>query len=174
MTEKTIKELAEELGVSKTAINKKVSDENRKLWFSKIGNKFVINETGQNAIKSMFFNENENSNQQLVGEKTKTENHKNANQVPELEVLSLLEQQLNQKDMQLQEKDEQIKQMQKLLDHQQQLTLQANQQIEKLQEQLQLTYTEESSENKSTTLSEETESIEKQSKAEKKWWQFWQ
>ncbi|KOZ33864.1 hypothetical protein ACP65_28390, partial [Escherichia coli] len=126
------------------------------------------------AIKSMFFNENENSNQQLVGEKTKTENHKNANQVPELEVLSLLEQQLNQKDMQLQEKDEQIKQMQKLLDHQQQLTLQANQQIEKLQNQLQLTYTEESSENKSTTLSEETESIEKQSKAEKKWWQFWQ
>ncbi|MGL9784727.1 putative plasmid replication protein [Enterococcus faecium] len=122
----------------------------------------------------MFFNENENSNQQLVGEKTKTENHKNANQVPELEVLSLLEQQLNQKDMQLQEKDEQIKQMQKLLDQQQQLTLQANQQIEKLQEQLQLTYTEESSENKSTTLSEETESIEKQSKTEKKWWQFWQ
>ncbi len=56
MTEKTIKELAEELGVSKTAINKKVSDENRKLWFSKIGNKFVINETGQKAIKSMFFN----------------------------------------------------------------------------------------------------------------------
>ena len=174
MTEKTIKELAEELGVSKTAINKKVSDKNRKLWFSKIGNKFVINETGQKAIKSMFFNENENSNQQLVGEKTKTENHKNANQVPELEVLSLLEQQLNQKDMQLQEKDEQIKQMQKLLDQQQQLTLQANQQIEKLQEQLQLTYTEESSENKSTTLSEETESIEKQSKTEKKWWQFWQ
>ena len=174
MADKTIKELAEELGVSKTAINKKVSDENRKLWFSKIGNKFVINETGQKAIKSMFFNENENSNQQLVGEKTKTENHKNANQVPELEVLSLLEQQLNQKDMQLQEKDEQIKQMQKLLDQQQQLTLQANQQIEKLQEQLQLTYTEESSENKSTTLSEETESIEKQSKAEKKWWQFWQ
>ncbi|HCR2867166.1 DUF536 domain-containing protein [Enterococcus faecium] len=174
MTEKTIKELAEELGVSKTAINKKVSDENRKLWFSKIGNKFVINETGQKAIKSMFFNENENSNQQLVGEKTKTETHKNANQVPELEVLSLLEQQLNQKDMQLQEKDEQIKQMQKLLDPQQQLTLQANQQIEKLQEQLQLTYTEESSENKSTTLSEETESIEKQSKTEKKWWQFWQ
>lgn len=173
MTEKTIKELAEELGVSKTAINKKVSDENRKLWFSKIGNKFVINETGQKAIKSMFFNENENSNQQLVGEKTKTENHKNANQVPELEVLSLLEQQLNQKDMQLQEKDEQIKQMQKLLDQQQQLTLQANQQIEKLQEQLQLTYTEESSENKSTTLSEETESIEKHTKKKQKWWQLW-
>lgn len=81
----------------------------------------------------------------------------------------------------IEEKDRQIEKLQlaletqqKLLDQQQQLTLQANQQIEKLQEQLQLTYTEESSENKSTTLSEETESIEKQSKTEKKWWQFWQ
>ncbi|MHC0200905.1 DUF536 domain-containing protein, partial [Enterococcus faecium] len=106
--------------------------------------------------------------------KTKTENLKNANQVSELELVSLLNKQLDQKDKQLQEKDTQLKQMQKLLDQQQQLTLQANQQIEKLQEQLQLTYTEESSENKSTTLSEETESIEKQSKTEKKWWQFWQ
>lgn len=35
MADKTIKELAEELGVSKTAINKKVSDKNRKLWFAK-------------------------------------------------------------------------------------------------------------------------------------------
>ena len=172
MADKTIKELAEELGVSKTAINKKVSDENRKLWFSKIGNKFVINENGQKAIKSMFFNENENSNQQLVGEKTKTENHKNANQVPELEVLSLLEQQLNQKDMQLQEKDEQIKQMQKLLDQQQQLTLQANQQIEKLQEQLQLTYKEKTLENESTTVTEEIIN-DTPPPIEKKWWKLW-
>ncbi|WP_458326977.1 DUF536 domain-containing protein [Enterococcus faecium] len=88
MTEKTIKELAEELGVSKTAINKKVSDENRKLWFSKIGNKFVINETGQKAIKSMFFNENENSNQQLVGEKTKTENRKPQKRQPSSRIRS--------------------------------------------------------------------------------------
>ena len=51
---KTIKELADELGVSKTAINKKVTDRERKLWFSKIGNKFVINEDGQKSIKRMF------------------------------------------------------------------------------------------------------------------------
>ena len=55
MADKTIKELAEELGVSKTAINKKVSDKNRKLWFAKNGNKFVINETGQKAIKSILY-----------------------------------------------------------------------------------------------------------------------
>ena len=51
---KTIKELADELGVSKTAINKKVTDRERKLWFSKIGNKFVINEDVQKTIKRMF------------------------------------------------------------------------------------------------------------------------
>ncbi|PZG13362.1 DNA-binding protein, partial [Spongiactinospora gelatinilytica] len=47
---KTIRELAEELGISKTAINKKVSDSERKQWFSKKGNRFLVNETGQNAI----------------------------------------------------------------------------------------------------------------------------
>ena len=62
--------------------------------------------------------------------------------------------------------------MQKLLDQQQQL--QANQQIEKLQEQLQLAYTEETPEDESTTiLSEETESIEKHTKKKQKWWQLW-
>lgn len=84
MADKTIKELAEELGVSKTAINKKVSDKNRKLWFAKNGNKFVINETGQKAIKSMFLVDNANLNRKLVGEKSKTKNHKNTNQVSEL------------------------------------------------------------------------------------------
>ncbi|RSA20493.1 DUF536 domain-containing protein [Enterococcus faecium] len=63
--------------------------------------------------------------------------------------------------------------IQKLLDQQQQLTLQANQQIDKLQKRLQLVYTEETSENESTTLSEETESIEKQTKKKQKWWKLW-
>lgn len=108
MADKTIRELAEELGVSKTAINKKVSEENRKLWFAKIGNKFVINEIGQTAIKSMFLTENENLKQKPVVEKSKTENHKNANQVPDLELFSFLKKQLDQKDIQLREKDTQV------------------------------------------------------------------
>ncbi len=166
---KSIKELAEELGVSKTAINKKVSDENRKLWFAKIGNKFVINEAGQKAIKSMFSTENENLNRQLVGEKTKTEN-----QVFGLNPLYSLEKQLDQKDIQIQEQNEQLRQMQKLLNQQQQLTLQANQQIEKLQEQLQLTYTEKTSEKESTTFSEDEERLNDTPPTnKKKWWQIW-
>ncbi|EMF0144901.1 DUF536 domain-containing protein [Enterococcus hirae] len=165
MAEKTIKELAEELGVSKTAISKKVSDENRKLWFVKIGNKFLINEVGQKAIKSMFISENANLNQQPVVEKSQT-----ANQVPELELLSFLKKQLNQKDIQLQEKDEQLKQMQKLLDQQQQLTLQVNKQIESLQEQLQLTFEEETPDFERNTSSEPIGPVDRS----KKWWQFWQ
>ncbi|HAZ0691687.1 TPA: DUF536 domain-containing protein [Enterococcus faecium] len=172
MADKTIKELAEELGVSKTAINKKVSDKNRKLWFAKNGNKFVINETGQKAIKSMFLVDNANLNRKLVGEKSKTINHKNTNQVSELKLLSFLEKQLNRKDIQLQEKDNQIKQMQKLLDQQQQLTLQANQQIENLQEQLHLTYTEETPTTESTAFSEK-KADNTQPLIEKKWWQIW-
>ena len=68
-----IKELADELGVSKTAINKKVTDRERKLWFSKIGNKFVINEDGQKSIKRMFERVTENQESQ-------TENLRNNNQ----------------------------------------------------------------------------------------------
>lgn len=154
MADKTIKELAEELGVGKTAINKKVSKENRKLWFSKNGNKFVINDSGQKAIRVMFGVKNDNSEHKPVSEISTTETPKNTNQVSESELISLLEKQLNQKDIQLQEKDiqlqekdNQIKQMQELLDQQQQLTLQANQQIEKLQ----LTYTEEKKNNKRYT-----------------------
>ena len=80
----------------------------------------------------------------------------------------------------LKEKNKQIDHLQgvieiqqKLLDQQQQLTLQANQQIDKLQKRLQLVYTEETSENESTTLSEETESIENQTKKKQKWWKLW-
>ncbi|MGC2930677.1 DUF536 domain-containing protein, partial [Enterococcus faecium] len=70
MPDKKIKELAEELAVSKTAINKKVSDKNLKLWFAKNGNNYVINETGQKPIKSMFLVDNANLNLKQVGEKS--------------------------------------------------------------------------------------------------------
>lgn len=36
----------------------------------------MINETGQKAIKSMFLVDNANLNRKLVGEKSKTKNHK--------------------------------------------------------------------------------------------------
>lgn len=130
---KTIKELADELGVSKTAINKKVTDRERKLWFAKIGNKFVINENGQKAIKEMFEGDTENRKPKTENlerkPKSKTENFQddNENNADIKYILDIIEYQKEQiKDLQ-NTKDEQFKQlsnMQNLLDQQQHLALQ--------------------------------------------------
>ncbi|WP_282671694.1 DNA-binding protein [Lactococcus lactis] len=130
---KTIKELADELGVSKTAINKKVTDRERKLWFSKIGNKFVINEDGQKSIKIMFegLTENQESKTENLEQKpnSQTENFRNNNEnnADIKYILDIIEYQKEQiKDLQ-NTKDEQFKQlsnMQNLLDQQQRLALQ--------------------------------------------------
>lgn len=130
---KTIKELADELGVSKTAINKKVTDRERKLWFSKIGNKFVINEDGQKSIKRMFERVTENLESQTENLEQKpnsqTENFRNNNEnnADIKYILDIIEYQKEQiKDLQ-NTKDEQFKQlsnMQNLLDQQQRLALQ--------------------------------------------------
>ena len=165
MTDKTIKELADILGVSKD----KVKYQLRKLpsnFTYKKGNIIYLKKEAVTTItKVLSGNEPGNLPSEL----------------PDSLPTDYLLKEIETKNNHIEEKDRQIEKLQlaletqqKILDQQQQLTLQANQQNEKLQEQLQLTYTEESSENKSTTLSEETESIEKQSKTEKKWWQFWQ
>ena len=134
---KTIKELADELGVSKTAINKKVTDRERKLWFSKIGNKFVINEDGQKSIKRMFEGVTENLEQKPNSQtenleqkpNSQTENFRNNNEnnADIKYILDIIEYQKEQiKDLQ-NTKDEQFKQlsnMQNLLDQQQRLALQ--------------------------------------------------
>ena len=130
---KTIKELSDELGVSKTAINKKVTDRERKLWFSKIGNKFVINEDGQKSIKRMFegLTENQESKTENLEQKpnSQTENFRNNNEnnADIKYILDIIEYQKEQiKDLQ-NTKDEQFKQlsnMQNLLDQQQRLALQ--------------------------------------------------
>lgn len=136
---KTIKELAEELGVSKTAINKKVTEREKKLWFSKIGNKFVINERGQKVIKSMFEKESgrfgtKNENLKRKPE-TKTENSQNdsGNNLDIKYILDIIEYQKEQISDLQRTKDEQFKQlstMQNLLDQQQRLALQDKKIIE--------------------------------------------
>ncbi|EGP5338623.1 DUF536 domain-containing protein [Enterococcus faecium] len=160
MTDKTIKELAEEFHVSKQAIRKRLSADFRENYVQTVTRNgvktLVVSYKGYLLLKQHFLGSNTTGNQV----ETVASNDENL-------IIDFLHEQL-------QEKDTQIKQMQKLLDQQQQLTLQANQQIEKLQEQLQLAYTEETPEDESTTiLSEETESIEKHTKKKQKWWQLW-
>lgn len=126
MSKKTIKELAEEIGVSKTAISKKVTDKQKKTWFAKIGNQFVINEEGQKAIKAMF--EPVENNQSQTQPQTSWRN--NANQVGDSD---FYQKQLLAKDNQIDMLQKLLKDQQNLLDQQQRLTLQTNKQIEQLQ-----------------------------------------
>lgn len=160
MTEKTIKELAEEFHVSKQAIRKRLSADFRANYVQTVTRNgvqtLVVSEKGYILLKQDFLGGNCTANQ------VQTVTGNTANQDMSFSILY----------EQLKEKDEQLKQMQKL-DQQQQLTLQANQQIEKLQKQLQLTSSE-TPEKEGAALSEEVESIDKQPAAEKKWWQFWQ
>lgn len=116
----------------------------------------VVNEKGYILLKQTFLGGNHTTNH------TQTVTSNPTNQDISFSVLY----------EQLKEKDEQLKQMQKLLDQQQQLTLQANQQIENLQEQLHLTYTEENPTTESTAFSEK-KTDNTQPLIEKKWWQIW-
>ncbi|WP_081884529.1 hypothetical protein [Carnobacterium alterfunditum] len=126
MSKKTIKELSEEIGVSKTAISKKVTETQKKKWFAKIGNQFVISEEGQKAIKSMFISVKKNQSQ--TNKQTNFQN--NDNQVYDSH---FYQEQLLAKDKQIDMLQNLLKEQQNLLDQQQRLTLQTNKQIEKLQ-----------------------------------------
>lgn len=134
----TIKELADELSISKTAINKKVSANLKRKHFSKIGNKFVIDEEGQKLIKSMF------TDRHYAESKTKTPNI----EFDVSDLVSVLNNQILSTEKQLQEKDKQLSAMQKLLDQQQVLTLQANRKILALETSLE-------EKNKDNSVSEE-------------------
>ncbi|HHA4658452.1 DUF536 domain-containing protein, partial [Enterococcus faecium] len=133
MTDKTIKELADILGVSKD----KVKYQLRKLpsnFTYKKGNIIYLKKEAVTTItKVLSGNEPGNLPSEL----------------PDSLPTDYLLKEIETKNNHIEEKDRQIEKLQlaletqqKLLDQQQQLTLQANQQIEKLQEQLQLTYTE--------------------------------
>lgn len=130
---KTIRELAEELGVSKTAINKKVSDKERKQWFSKNGNRFLINENGQKAIKAMFLNDFDNQKPEIENTERQpestTENSRNDGQ--NNENINYVRDIINYQNAQIEDLKEtkaqqfkQLNQMQNLLDQQQRLALQ--------------------------------------------------
>lgn len=154
MTDKSIKEFAEELGVSKQAIRKYFDKLPTKLTPKLIGGKYVISAKAQEFIKNSInqINEVDTEVDSLVD--------------------SILIAELKEKNKQIDHLQGVIEIQQKLLDQQQQLTLQANQQIENLQEQLHLTYTEETPTTESTAFSEK-KADNTQPLIEKKWWQIW-
>lgn len=126
----TIKQLADELGVSKTAINKKVNENFKRKHFKKNGNRFVIDIDGQKAIKQMFNSSSDEKRKPDIDKIGKNENQK-VSEVSDL--VCVLKERLSISDEQNNKKDIQIEKLQKLLDQQQILTLQANKKIEELE-----------------------------------------
>lgn len=184
---KTIRELADELGVSKTAINKKVSDSERKQWFLKNGNRFLVNENGQKAIRIMFSSgidnhksKTENTYQQP---ESKTENFENANlKHSDIDYLNDIIKYQNAQIEDLKETKsqhfKQLNQMQNLLDQQQRLALQDKQLLEEYKAEIKdlkaLTMAPHDGEKEVTSDKQpepENSTPESQPKP-KKWWHF--
>lgn len=117
MADKTIKELADELGVSKSYIDKIIRTLKLHTKLDKVGNKYVISKKHEKLIRSRISADNQ-----------ETESHTKSPTKTHTEVDFLRDQ--------LRAKNQEMATMQKLLDQQQQLTLQSNKQIELLQKKL--------------------------------------
>ena len=141
MADMTIKELADELGVSKQAIRKHLEKLPPTLSVTKKDNAIYLDTDVSRFVRSKVTRVTDNvtgkvTSNQFNEKGTKKNLKREENPTNTYEVEKILTEQLKIKDKQLAEKDKQLQTMQKLLDQQQQLSLQTNKQIEKLQLQL--------------------------------------
>jgi len=152
MADMTIKELADELGVSKQAIRKHLEKLPPTLSVTKKSNTIYLNADVSNFVRkkvTRVTSKVTSNSSNLDSNQTREDNRENnpksdRKTINNYEVEKILNEQLKIKDKQLAEKDKQIQTMQKLLDQQQQLSLQTNKHIEQLQLQLSNETTEDS------------------------------
>ncbi|MBU7472370.1 GntR family transcriptional regulator [Lactiplantibacillus plantarum] len=125
---KTIKEIADEFGVSKQAIRRKLDATFRAKYVQAVPRNgvqtLIVSNSGYLLLKQHFIGGN---NQKQRGETfTSTTGNKG------IDTIALLKQQLAIKDSQIRSKDEQLRSIQKLLDQSQQLQLMSENKLEKL------------------------------------------
>lgn len=140
---KTIKDLADELGYSKTYLNQVIKQLKMQSSLRKIGNKFVIGEELEKALK------------QALEEKSQTEERQQIENKTQSSLQLSLQSEIEHLREQILIKDGQIAQFAQLLDQQQQLLLNEQKQSQLLLEQ-------------SEELKDELEQAK-----HKKWYQFW-
>lgn len=111
----TVKQLAEELGVSKPTISKAISDLGLQGNLHKIGNRFILEETEIQAIKSQITQtprppepQETETETEKQSEKAETETEKTLISLLESQI-TILSQQLAVKDSQIAAQQEQIK-----------------------------------------------------------------
>jgi len=157
----TIKELSELFGISKQAMRKHV-DNLETIYLAKNSHGY------KTVLWSGVLQLADKLKQPELFQET-TQQQKSPDIPSDLTLTTELFAQLKQKDAQIEQLQAVLAQQQKLIDQQQQLTLQANKQIEKLQEQLLLSKPEESS---SEDLDLPVNLLKEPITKQKKWWHF--
>ena len=99
---KTIRQIADEIGVSKTAVNKQIANLGLRSGLRKNGNQFAIDEHQEALIKQAFLEKSQTEIANQSQTKTQTENHEVGDLVCVLQAtIDTLQGQLEVKDRQI-------------------------------------------------------------------------
>ena len=166
---KTIKEIADEIGVSKQAVWQKIKKESSidlRQFTSKKGNTVYVDVDGQKAIKSAFFNKTSTTKrQQKIFVDDNLNNSVDGNPEGNEEILFLRNL--------VSELQSEKKELHKLLDQQQRLALQDKKLLEEYKEEIKelKSVTTQSTSANSSKVVDETKDIEINNK-KRRWWSF--
>ena len=101
---KTIRQIADEIGVSKTAVNKQIANLGLRSGLRKNGNQFAIDEHQETLIKQAFSEKSQTEIENQSQTKSQTENHEVSDLVCVLQAtIDTLQGQLSVKDQQIEE-----------------------------------------------------------------------
>ena len=106
---KTIRQIADEIGVSKTAVNKQIANLGLRSGLRKNGNQFAIDEHQEALIKQAFSEKTQTEIENQSQTKTQTENHEVGDLVCILQAtIDTLQGQLDMKDRQIEQQAQTI------------------------------------------------------------------
>lgn len=106
---KTIRQIADEIGVSKTAVNKQIANLGLRSGLRKNGNQFAIDEHQEALIKQAFSEKSQTEIENQSQTKTQTENHEVGDLVCVLQAtIGTLQGQLEVKDRQIEQQAQTI------------------------------------------------------------------
>lgn len=106
---KTIRQIADEIGVSKTAVNKQIANLGLQSGLRKNGNQFAIDEHQETLIKQAFSEKSQTEIENQSQTKTQTENHEVGDLVCVLQAtIDTLQGQLEVKDRQIEQQAQTI------------------------------------------------------------------
>ena len=114
MATKSIRQIAEELGVSKTAVRKQIANLGLQYGLRKIGNQFAIDEEQENQIIRAFGEKSRTENGNQFANQTETSSRTANHEVSDL--VSVLQTTVTVLQEQLQVKDQQIAQQAQTID----------------------------------------------------------